>query len=79
MGASVVNAYENAMATKEDVLRAALEYWKQSTFPAYAGESCRACPRASDGGCAMEHDEDCPYHMAASKLFEIFKAEGIVP
>ena len=67
------------MATKEEILSAALEYWKRSTFPALAGESCRSCPRASDGGCTMEHDGDCPYHLAASALFEIFKAEGLLP
>jgi hypothetical protein len=32
--------------TKKQILQAALDYFNVATFPAWAGESCRCCPKA---------------------------------
>lgn len=37
--------------TKKQILQATLDYFNVATFPAWAGESCRCCPKARDGGC----------------------------
>ena len=63
--------------TKHEILMAALDYWKQSTFPAWASDSCRVCPTARDGGCRDEHDEKCPYGKAEKRLIEVLEAEGV--
>jgi len=67
------------MATKEEILKAAKAYWEASTFPAYAGESCRSCPVARDGGCQDPHDDECPYFKAEFALMSILKDEGLIP
>ena len=61
-------------------LAAALEgFMDAATFPAWAGESCRSCPRAYDGGCTDPHDADCSYFVAEQKAQAVlreFRGEG---
>lgn len=64
--------------TKQEILQAALDYFNVATFPAFAGESCRCCPKARDGGCTDPHDEDCRYGKAEKRLTEVLKAEGLI-
>jgi hypothetical protein len=52
---------------------------ENTTFPAYAGESCRVCPTATDGGCRDEHDPDCSYQMAIDKAEAFVKRVAVEP